>query len=168
MPLHGSPSEVAITAPHAAQPQPDSSLARRIDAQLAALGDEFEDSPFSEPAQSIVQPFTGSEGSAQVMTSASRATFESFAAVDTSPAMPSYPDDADVTSQQPLAEVEELVARSMEPSLSALRRPGETHEVDPDDIEADIEVAPPARRHASVVQRMPQPPKTAPSGKPSK
>jgi hypothetical protein len=88
-----------------------------------------------------------------------RRTPSEFAA-ETAPAMPSYPDSADVTSQQPLAELEQLTAMSA-PSNARIRRPSrDTHEVDPDDIEADIEVAPPARRTtASVVQRLPSAPK---------
>lgn len=160
-PVPATPSEAAVTAPHAVA-TPENSLASRIDAQLAALGDDYEDSPFSLP-----MPVLGHEPSAQVISSASRPTQENFTAIDTSPALPSYPEDADVTGQQPLAEVEELLARSMEPSMPALRRPGETHEVDPDDIEAAIEVAPRPRRHASVVQRLPQRPDKAPQ-KPGK
>ena len=79
-------------------------------------------------------------------------------AAETAPAMASYPDDADVTSQQPLAELEELAARSA-PSRANMRRARDTHEIEADDIEAAIEVAPPARRNpGSVVQRLPRGP----------
>lgn len=86
---------------------------------------------------------------------------------ETSPALPSYPDDADVTSQQPLAEIEELAARSV-PSKVGIRRARDTHEIEPDDIEAAFEVAPPAGRNSdSVVAKLPRAP-SKPSSKPSR
>jgi cyclic-di-AMP phosphodiesterase PgpH len=139
-------SEAARTLPGV--PLSESSLARRIDTSLAAMEDpDPEDSPFAPHHPSTA---------ADVMTSAPRGGFELNAAV-TSPATPSYPDDADVTRQQPRAEIEELIASSA-PSQPTIRRPRVTHEIGPDDIEAAIEVAPPARRLASVVQRLPSVP----------
>ncbi len=91
---------------------------------------------------------------------ARRASHE-FAA-ETSPALPSYPDDADVTSQQPLAEIEELAARSV-PSEVGIRHARDTHEIEPDDIEAAFEVAPPAGRNSdSVVAKLPRAPSKPP------
>jgi hypothetical protein len=167
-------SDPAITAPRITTPRPlaESSLARRIDASLAAMGDEEEDladSPFAEPGaprprrQPTVMTSAQRPAPDQSLEAAARRAAAEFAA-ETSPAMPSYPDDADVTSQQPLAEIEQLAALSV-PSRTNIRRPShQTHEVDPEDIEAAIEVAPPARRSpGSVVQPLPR----APS-KPSK
>lgn len=188
-------SDPAITAPRLARtppgptPGPGMSLASRIDASLAAMGDEEDllDSPFPLPGSREAALAATNEPSQPILTSARRpqdlapsatfgaptpyATFgatelsgrrtPSEFAAETAPAMPSYPDDADVTSQQPLAEIEQLAAMSV-PSNPRIRRPShDTHEVDPEDIEAAIEVAPPARRRttASVVQRLPSAPK---------
>ena len=57
----------------------------------------------------------------------------------------------DPTKPQPIADLERLQRRAAEFSDPALprRSPHPTTEVDPDDIEAAIEVAPPARRPTS-------------------
>jgi hypothetical protein len=56
---------------------------------------------------------------------------------------------ADPTRQQPVEDIERLQRRAAELGAGELprRSPHPTAEVDPDDIEAAIEVAPPARRH---------------------
>jgi hypothetical protein len=65
----------------------------------------------------------------------------------------------DPTRQQPIAEIEQLQRRAAELADEPPRRsPHPTAEVDPDDIEAAIEVAPPARRLSH----------TKPAGKPKK
>jgi cyclic-di-AMP phosphodiesterase PgpH len=182
-------SDPAITTPRmtaqssASSPSlSQSSLARRIDASLSSMSDdddELADSPFTsredalaatnEPSQPIltsarrtqrnIDRFSDRDEPRDRFGESARRTPSEFAA-ETAPAMPSYPGDADVTSQQPLAELEQLAAMSG-PSNPRIRRPShQTHEVDPDDIEAAIEVAPPARRTtSSVVQRLPGPPK---------
>lgn len=177
-----TPRLPAQRTPPGPTPGPGMSLASRIDASLAAMSDEDDDllldSPFPLPGSREAALAASNEPSQPILTSARRpperfsgATFgaselsgrrtpNEFAA-ETAPAMPSYPDDADVTSQQPLAEIEQLAAMSV-PSNPRIRRPShDTHEVDPEDIEAAIEVAPPARRRttASVVQRLPSAPK---------
>ncbi|MEZ4359142.1 MAG: HDIG domain-containing protein [Kofleriaceae bacterium] len=142
------------------RPLAESSLAQRIDASLAAMGDD-------EAADLVDLPFHADDlpprpvrREPTVVTSAPRAPAPGQLPEVTSPAHPAYPSDADVTSQQPLAELEELVARSM-PSRTTIRTHPPTHEVEPEDIEAAIEVAPPRRRdrEASVVQRLPRAPK---------
>lgn len=177
----GALSDPAITAPRITTPRPlaESSLARRIEASISAmdegldegLADELDDSPFLDSHAAAGRE----RRQPTVMTSAKRAPQEQlFAdvaarraaaefAAETSPAMPSYPDDADVTSQQPLAEIEQLAAMSV-PSRPMIRRPPhDTHEVDPEDIEAAIEVAPPVRRNpGSVVQPLPRAPSKPP------
>jgi putative nucleotidyltransferase with HDIG domain len=56
----------------------------------------------------------------------------------------------DPTRRQPVVELEQLQRRAVELAEAdpARRPPHPTTEVDPDDIEAALEVAPPARRHA--------------------
>jgi cyclic-di-AMP phosphodiesterase PgpH len=180
-------SDPAITTPRMTAPQPtslaESSLAQRIDLAMGEDDDPY-DSPFAETEEEKVQhreaarrERTGGGEVAgrvrrepSVMTSARREP-DLFADLDrraheftaeTSPALPSYPGDADVTSQQPLAELEELAAQSV-PSRAAIRRARDTHEIEADDIEAAIEVHPPARRNsASVVQPLPRAPSKPP------
>jgi putative nucleotidyltransferase with HDIG domain len=53
---------------------------------------------------------------------------------------------ADPTRQQPVEDIEQLQRRAAELGDPPRRSPNPTAEVDPDDIEAAIEVAPPARR----------------------